>query len=290
MMNKCFIIVNPISGGYHEKMFSNTIGLLKQHSIEPTVFFTKSAGDATSITSDICKNNLNPFIGVMGGDGTINEVINGISCGDTTTIAVLPSGTANVLAKELGILNYKDALSKLLHRKKREVFICEIELPKDAIKRRFILMAGIGIDGEIVLNVRLGLKRFFGKYAYIFSAIKCLLSGNEKYLNVLFDGKNIKTHSVIICNASLYGGNFRLANSTDVFRPNIQFICMQDKGIFSYLKLTKNLLLNKRIDNFSFVTDRVTVEGNKAIQIDGDFFGFSPAKISISPLKLTFIV
>lgn len=119
-----FIVVNPSAGGYSDSVLSNTKHFLKKNGIEPKIYFTKFEGDATFIASDICDKSTKPLIAIFGGDGTINEVINGISH-PNVTLAVLPSGTANVLARELAIQNYKKTLELLLRGEKKELFLKE---------------------------------------------------------------------------------------------------------------------------------------------------------------------
>ncbi|GAB4432620.1 MAG: diacylglycerol kinase family protein [bacterium] len=291
-MQDIFIVVNPSAGRYSDRVLSDTKDFLKKNEIEPKIYFTKSEGDATLIASNICNKSSNPLIAIIGGDGTINEVINGISH-HNVTLAVLPSGTANVLAKELAIPNYKETLGLILSGEKKELFLGEVQLLKEPVKKRFILMAGVGIDGEVVSGLNLGLKKIFGKYAYLFSAIRCLFSWDNNYLVVSDGAKAVNAHSVIACNASKYGGNFKLAHNTDVFKRGLQLICVHDDKRRSYIKLAIRLLFKKTIydsEDLSFImTDEAIIDGKKAIQVDGDFFGFSPAKIAVSPFKIGII-
>ncbi len=157
-----------------------------------------------------------------GGDGTINEVINGMA-GSDVPLAILPLGTTNVLAKELGIPeDLKGAMDTAVSRKPRTVSLGRIELNPEtdsAFSRYFCLMAGIGFDGEAVHGMNKAVKKRSGKAAYIFSGLKNLLrySPNQLFYNI--DGKEYTGFSSITGKASKYGGNFKITPDADLSDP-----------------------------------------------------------------------
>jgi diacylglycerol kinase family enzyme len=198
---------------------------LKPAGLEPELLLTGCAEDAPRFASRICAAGDDPLILVAGGDGTLNGVLNGLAPGKAT-LGVIPLGTSNVLARELEIHSLDDALARIAAGRSRPVSVGELECGGD--RRRFLLMAGIGVDGAVVRGVRLKEKRLVGKGAYLLSALREIGAWDRGELKVSGDGHTVSCHSVIVCNASKYGGNFVLAREADLFSP----------GSVSYTHLT----------------------------------------------------
>ncbi|KAF0220362.1 MAG: diacylglycerol kinase catalytic [Geobacteraceae bacterium] len=279
MADFCALIINPVSGHYSERKIREIAAMLVSHGLNPELLLTRGPDDATRFSRRICEEHGEPLIIAGGGDGTVNGVVNGLVPGKAT-IAVLPLGTANVLAKELGIRSIDDAVRRIVRGETRP--LSAGLLKAGGLKRYFLLMAGIGFDGFVVEGVRGNEKKLLKEGAYILSALRRLRNWEKGQLEVLADGRRMECHSLIICNAAKYGGKFLLAPRADIFSPEFQVVCIKSDARTALLKLVLSTLLGKTGetgDVLRFTTSELAISGAKAVQVDGDFCCYSPVKI-----------
>ncbi|HJV34238.1 diacylglycerol/lipid kinase family protein [Geomonas sp.] len=282
MPKPCFLIVNPTSGTYSQKKIDHIMAILAERGLPPLLMPTASAADPARFAARICQENEAPLILVAGGDGTLNGVLNGLAPG-AATLGVIPLGTSNVLARELEIHSVEDAVKRVIRGECRPIPVGEMICGGES--RRFLLMAGVGVDGAVVRGVRLPEKRLVGKAAYALSALRLLFAWDRTPLMVTADGSNLSCDSVIVCNAAKYGGNFVLSPGGGLFTPGFQVICISG-GRLAYLKIFLRLLLGKISGSRSvtiFTASELKVEGGKAVQCDGDFFGCAPLTLKSIP-------
>jgi YegS/Rv2252/BmrU family lipid kinase len=233
-----------------------------------------------------------------GGDGTYNEVINGIAHTDIP-MAILPLGTTNVLAKELGISeDVKKALDIALRGRVQTVSLGKITArhltseDSSLITRYFLLMAGIGYDGETVYGIKDEIKRYSGKGAYILSGLKTLLGWAPDKLTFAMNGKSCEGYSAIICKTSKYAGNFRIAPDADIKKNNFYAFIMHGGNRTDILKYVYGIVTGNHL-KFRNITyqqaENIEVKGRAHVQIDGDYFGTTPARIEIVPDALRLV-
>jgi diacylglycerol kinase (ATP) len=276
------LIVNPTSGSFSQDRLDKVMASLRQGGLNPELLLTAKAEDTGLFAARICAGAPDPLVLVAGGDGTVNGVLNGLVPG-AATLGVVPLGTSNVLARELKIASLEDALARVVRGASRPISVGELDCAGQ--KRRFLLMAGIGVDGAVVRAVRLGEKKLVGKGAYLLSALRVLSDWDLGELQVTGGGRSLTCHSVIVCNAARYGGDFLLAPQGDLFGPGFQVLCIKG-GRASYLKLALLLGLNRAATSravTSFQASELEVVGNKAVQLDGDYFGVAPLRIRSLP-------
>lgn len=289
MARRCFLIVNPTSGSYSQSKIDRILAKLASSGLDPVLLPTATALDPALFASRICAENPDPLIVVAGGDGTVNGVLNGLVQG-RATLGVIPLGTANVLARELKIDSVDDAIRRLARGESRPVPVGELECA--GRNRRFLLMAGAGVDGAVVRGVRLGEKRALGKVSYVLSALRLLIAWDSETLQVTGGGRSLSCHSVIVCNAARYGGDFLLAAGTDIFSPGFQVACITG-GRLSYLKLALLLALGRFAASRSvtmFAASELELSGAKDVQLDGDFFCRTPLRLRSIPDFVRLIV
>jgi diacylglycerol kinase family enzyme len=220
-----------------------------------------------------------PLVIVAGGDGTVNAVVNSLTPG-MATLAVLPLGTSNVLAAELGICSVEDGVQRILNGATRPLSVGVLET--DTACHRFVLMAGIGFDGAVVRDVRPMAKRLLKKGAYALSAALSTMKWDTSLMDVVTPERTIACHSAIVCNASRYGGSSILAPRSELFSPEFSVVCIRKNLRRTYLRLAVDLLsgrFDSSRDIIRIPADRVEIRGTKPIQIDGDFIGYSPATL-----------
>lgn len=170
--DKSFLLINPLSGSYSRALHDEILASLQGVCVSAECLTVTGPDDARRVCAGIEAVSARPLVIVAGGDGTVNAVVNGLSPG-RTTLAVLPVGTANVLALELGIGSIADGIRRIATGNSRPLTVGTIAGADGAV-HRFLLMAGIGLDGEIVRRVQLKEKRLLGKGAYLLSALRCL--------------------------------------------------------------------------------------------------------------------
>lgn len=291
-MNSLIIIIsNPAARKSSLKKIEKAAALLGEKGFVPEVLLTEKSGDATRLAREaISKKPF--FIIAAGGDGTINEVINGIAHSDTP-LAILPLGTTNVLAKELSIPeNIPGALEMALTRTPRSVSLGKIEI-SGSPPRYFCLMAGIGFDGRAVHDIDLSIKKISGKIAYILSGINNFLHYHPSEFSLNIDGKNYSGYSAIIGKASRYGGNFKVTPDADITDPMLYTAVFRGRRRRDLLGYVAGIIRGthlKRNDLVYIASSSIEISGSAHIQIDGDYLGTAPAKVTVEKdvLKIIF--
>jgi len=294
MRSSIILIGNPAARGASLKKFESASVFLQDKGFATKILLTEKSNDATRLAEEAVRENPYAII-AAGGDGTINEVINGMVKSDVP-LAILPLGTTNVLAKELGIPEYfNGAMETAVSRKPRTVSLGRIELnpgTDSAYSRYFCLMAGIGFDGKAVHDINPAVKKKSGKAAYIFSGIKNLLhySPNQLFYNI--DGKEYEGFSSVTGKAGKYGGNFKITPDADLSNPELYTCIFQGNKRSDLLRYVFKIMTGRLFDERDIVylkSATVEVLGTAHIQIDGDYLGVTPAKITVEKDALQII-
>ncbi len=289
---RIFLIANPIAGGGSLKRIQKVEEILKRKNIPFETLLTKNRGDAEYLSKNLAESYKGKRILVIGagGDGTYNEIVNGLVFSDIP-LAILPMGTTSVLAKELNIpKNLDKAIEFALNGKTKKIHLGKIK--NNEKQRFFILMAGIGFDGNAVYKARPERKIFLKKLAYIIAGVKTILQDKPKKLEII-NGQKKTAYSAVIAKASCYGGSFKIAPDTDLREPYFGVLLSKTS---SRLKLAlqiigvifKRHLKMKEIDYFH--SEHIKIRGDAHVQIDGDYFGKTPVEIKIvkNALNLVF--
>jgi YegS/Rv2252/BmrU family lipid kinase len=215
---------------------------------------------------------------VAGGDGTLNEVANGL-CGSDLPVAFLPMGTVNVFALETGIPQELDQACRLaVEGRPRRISMGSIN------GESFLLMVSAGWDAEAVARLRPAVKRRLGRLAYALSAMEALWAKAPAPLQVtLADGSRHDGFGVIISNARYYGGRFIVNPKASIDAPNLQLCLIKNGGRLAMLSYALRLGLHlplrpPSVDFFSINAVDITGSG-VPVQVDGDAWGTLPVKI-----------
>ncbi|WP_353685640.1 diacylglycerol kinase family protein [Thermodesulfovibrio sp. 3462-1] len=276
---KVFLIGNPIAGGSAFKKITKAENILKNKGVSVETLLTEKQGDAERFAKQIKGSKI--LVIAAGGDGTYNEVVNGLAFSQIP-MAVLPMGTTSVLAKELKIpKNTEKAIDIALKGRVQKIHLGRIKNKEK--QRLFILMAGIGFDALAVFNVDSQKKRYFKKIAYILSGIKTLLNYAPTELRIS-NSEIKKAFSAVVCNASCYGGSFKLAPDADLRKPCFYAFLSQTRSKFELALQISGVIFGKHIkmrNTEYFRTEFLEITGDAHVQIDGDYFGKTPAQIEI---------
>ena len=282
------LIYNPTSGPiWNSFKPDNVENYLRNKGWEITSFATEYQGHAAELAKNSAKENIYVVI-AAGGDGTINEVVQGLA-GSNSILAILPVGTTNVMARDLKIpLNFQDALQVI---DEGEEGVIDLGLIND---RYFVLMAGIGFDGKLISDTNSGLKKITGMVAFAATSPLTMLGNKRSRMSVtLWDesGKKKKikrtSYQVLVSNASTYAIDLQVSLGAD---PNDGLL---DLDIFKTHKLHKFAwqlisiaFVTKKskeedVENFKFQKAMIKAEPPMPIQVDGDSYGYTPALIEV---------
>src|SRR5690348_11392516 len=197
------VIANPTAGSYTQNtaQIEETITQLREHGWDVELKLTEAQGDAGRLAREAVEQQLDVVVAV-GGDGTINEVIQELA-GSETALGVLPSGTVNVWARETGIpLDIAGARTVLLKGQTRRIDLGHTP------GHYFLLMAGVGLDGEITNAVEKKPAKRFGVLGYIFMGAWLGLGYPSFHATLQVDDRTVKVNAlqIIVGNTQLYGG------------------------------------------------------------------------------------
>lgn len=292
MKSSVILINNPIAKKSSKNKIRQACSIFSAKGFSVKVLVTKQKGDAEEFARNSLRENPDMIV-AAGGDGTINEIVNGM-VGSKIPFAIIPLGTTNVLAKEIGIPeNIKSAVEIAIQNHFKKISLGKITLAESLyMTRYFVLMAGIGYDGETVYNINNNLKKITGKGAYIFSGIKTLLKWDKKDLNFSANGKKYFSNSAIIGKASKYGGNFRVTPDVKLTDSFFQIALFKGSSRLDMLRYIKGIITGRllKMEDVEFIKAKdIYVEGSAHIQIDGDYFGRTPARFGIAENALNLI-
>jgi YegS/Rv2252/BmrU family lipid kinase len=224
-----------------------------------------------------------------GGDGTVNEIACGLAL-SAVPLAVLPCGTANVLAKEIRlpnrILEAVDAIPRLKPMR--------IALGKGG-DRYFVMMAGVGIDAEIIYDLRAAVKRTFGVASFWMEALRHWTSYRFVSFFSNVDGKPYKCTFAIIGRASWYAGGVKITSRADL-SANVFDVCLfQGRSRLDYLRYLSGVLAGTHpyFHDVKYLSGKL-VEMTSGVQIrvqmDGEIGGVLPMTFEVVPDALTLLV
>jgi diacylglycerol kinase family enzyme len=273
---KAELIVNPCSGGFSKRKIEKVCNILKAKFSTFDVVYTGYAKHAEKIA----KQSVADVIFIAGGDGLINEVVNGI-IGKDCIVYPLPFGTANVFCREYGIL-----INPIKAAEKVDINdVYKIPLGK-VNERIFIKMVGFGYDSAVVNNLNYYLRKINSKLAHFISGIKVLINGKFKPFIVNINGIEIKAYTAIVSLGRKYAGNYNLIKT--LFFDGFT-ICVIDKsGRFPILKNFLSVLFNNGVLGDIYLFKKLQINGASYCQIDGEYFGLTDNINEISVLKSTF--
>lgn len=277
------LIINPTAGQSRPGGALPAIRECLSGSGELTVRETDSRGAGERLAAAIGPGEFDLIV-ACGGDGTINEVLNGLA--DHTPLGILPMGTANVLARELGIpldLPSACALLKSGAPKPIDLGWCN--------GRRFSLMVGIGFDAEAVREVVPNVKDLIGAPAYVLAGLKALANFPRpiRYRLRLTDRRLVQRGMMlVVANAASYAGALLLAPQAAIDDGWLDVCLFRERSKLAFLGQWVRVMLRRQLTdpNFVYLRDqRIVVQCSPpaAVQLDGDYFGRTPVEIRALP-------
>ena len=291
------LVRNPIAGRRRRGLVDAVVRQVRAEGWTVDLVDTEAVGDARRL-AETCDATRYSVIAVAGGDGTINEVVNGLAQrGEgvpalAPALAIVPLGTANVLAHELG-LSFEAATIARTMVSGRALLVRPGEACNGGAPRCFSLMAGAGFDAKVVAGVSALLKRRFGRGAYVWrSMIETRRYRPVRYA-VEIDGVRYEAASVIVTRGRHYAGPYVVAPLATLSDPLLHVCLFERWGRSHTLRYGLALLLGRlpRTAGYRVVTGRavrVSVlhdageAGTQPVQIDGDDALTLPISINLA--------
>ncbi len=281
--SRFLIIHNPIAGRRRRGLLRAVIRALESRGCAVSERVTAAMGDAAEIARRASREDFDLVV-AAGGDGTINEVVDGLASGPEGAplpLGLIPVGTANVLAMEIGLrADAQRVATTLIEGPLHRIY------PGRLNGRHFVLMAGIGLDAEAVRTVDLSFKRIWGHGAYLWSAFRCWLIHRTPELHVVLDGKATRTSWVIVAKSRHYAGRYVFAPDARLGDPRFQVCLLDGTGRWTLLRYGMGLLLGRlrqcpdvRIVPAAMVS--VAAPDAVPVQIDGEYAGTTPVEITL---------
>jgi diacylglycerol kinase (ATP) len=296
-MPSALVIVNPVSPHLppHREL-GDALFWLRQQGYRADQVLTRHAGDATTLAAGAAQEGRSLVV-VCGGDGTISEAANGLA-GSDTALSVIPAGTANVWAKEVGIPRRPlAALEVAVHGQARRMDLGLARGSAEKERRYFFLMAGLGLDGQIAAALPLGVKRHLGATTYALAAIRESLRYRGQPVTLLFDGEPVRTRllMMIVGNTRNYAGVTQItrrAYADDGLLDVCVFsgldtldIILQTLRVIAGAHLGSTAVLHRRVRQLELQSDTPL-----PTQLDGDFYPAYPTAFEVTPAALRVMV
>ena len=290
-MDKLYVIFNPAARGEKSKRVRRFLESKAGHSV--TVAPTERAGDARLLATRAVQEGFRIIV-AAGGDGTINEVVNGIGTSDAA-LGVLPLGTVNVFAHELRIPRRIEAAWQVIQTgAMRTIDLARAEA--GGTTRHFVQLAGVGFDAQAVRAASWELKKKIGPLSYVWAGIKTLgTTLAQVEVSVNGSGPRAAGAAVLVGNGRFYGGRFALFPKARMDDGLLDVCVFASCGYLDVLRYGQGILRGAHIelgDVEYFQTERLvcTAPVTTAFELDGEDAGDAPVTFSIVPRALRVIV
>lgn len=284
-------IVNPTAGGKHGKKTAKTVekltAILQEKGVDFAFHCTSEKGQGTTITKELIENGATDII-VVGGDGTLHEVINGFSNFENVNMGLIPCGTGNDFADALSIsLDPEKALDLILNGTPK--YVDFMQMPTV----RGMNVIGMGIDVQ-VLKCYQSLKKKT-KFGYT----KCLLKTLFKFKALTFDGtyngetKQYHSYIAAIANGHCFGGGIPLCPIADATDGKLHYIAVKQMSklrlIYAFIKLKQGKVLKLK-QTFHDTLSEIKIDKTKpyTVNVDGELYENIPFEVKVVSNTLKF--
>ena len=295
-MRTC-IIFNPAARGEKAQKLRK---LLETFARDGHCKPTTRAGEARPLAAEAVREGFDTIV-AAGGDGTVNEVLNGM--GDVAhgltkvRLGVVPMGTVNVFARELKLpLGLEPAWKTILRGHEQTIDLPRVEFQSNGVtvSRYFAQLAGAGLDSRAVALVDWELKKKIGPLAYLAAGVKALGNRQSK-ITVTSAAGTVTGEMVLIGNGRFYGGSFVFFSQADL-RNGLLDVCVFPTVNWQVFARASFGLLTKRLHQMAGALElsgtavRLTADRQTFLQLDGDNVGELPAQFFVEPKALRVIV
>ncbi len=272
-MKSLYLISNPVAGKKRAvKNLKKVEELLSARGVAYEIHLSQSEGDATKIAKALTGAGECDLV-VVGGDGTLHEVLNGIQDVHTCRLGLIPSGTGNDFAEHAGIpLDVEKALDIILEGEAKPTDYIDVS------GVRCMNVSGMGIDVDVLERCKRG--KMKGKVKYLWSLIRSLFAF-KPYTVEVTDGERTETHEALIaaaCNGTQFGGGIQICPTADSTDGKIDAVIAESPGgvckiVKAFMKLMKGKILEMPITtHFSCERLKITPAKPCTVQLDGELY------------------
>jgi len=294
-MNRTCIILNPAARSERAKRLKSQIEALADGV---TIKYTEGPGDAEAKAERAVEQGYKTIV-AAGGDGTINEVVNGLTGFSEdegrkpdVTLGILPIGTVNVFSMELGISSQLEKAWETIVRGKSRL----IDLAH-ANDHRFVQLAGVGFDAQIVERTEWKSKKLLGPLSYVLTGAQIVTEKPPKILVRTEEGKTYKGSFVLIGNGRFYGGPFPIFKEAQLDDGLLDVCIFEQMNPLALVWYLQGILTGKHttfpdVRYFKSRAVRVEADGEERVpvEVDGELLGFLPCEFKVSPRVLRVLV
>ena len=295
-MRTC-IIFNPTAKGNKARHFRHH---LNDFAADTSFKQTASVGDARKLAAGAIEEGFDTIV-AAGGDGTLNEVLNGIGDAprgfERARLGVLPLGTVNVFAREVRIpLKLERAWETIRNGRETLIDLGLVEYTENGAptRRYFAQLAGAGLDARAIELVDWRLKKKIGPLAYVVAGLRALTESQRK-ISVANGEAHGTGELVLIGNGSLYGGDFRIFPPADMRDGLLEACVFSRVNWLTLFRCAPRLLIRGTLPDAATANYRggsltLTSEAPVPFEVDGEFVGHLPATFSVKRMQLRVIV
>jgi len=281
-MNSTIVILNPAAHSDRAKRRRATVESLARGC---TVCSSSSALEAESIARNAAREGFEKVV-AAGGDGTIHAVANGLA-GSSTTLGLLPIGTVNVFAIELGLpIHNLESCWNIIENDETRL----IDLPS-ANGKYFVQLAGVGLDAQVVKETSLALKRNFGPLSYLISAAQ-IAARKPPRLFVESSHTSISEASfVLVGNGRRYGGPFPFFKHALMDDGLMDVVAFKQVGYLEIIKYLQDVFFSSdirvpEVEYFQTERLRITSDQDVPVELDGELVGGCPVEFELRDERL----
>jgi diacylglycerol kinase family enzyme len=239
---------------------------------------TWGPGTATQLAREAAREGAAVVL-ACGGDGTVNEVLNGVA-GTETAVGVLPAGTANAVARELGCpADPARAAEKLREMTVRRVALGRVTWEGSA-GRYFVLACGAGLDAELMIRAETIGKERWGMLAYWAAGLSMLGSRLERF-RVEAEGRSWECSMALACRVRHIGGGLRLGRRSHLLDEELELVLFPSPSTWRYLGYLGEALAGRA--GQAVTARRVEMRGRASVEVDGEVVGRLPAVVEVAP-------
>jgi len=291
------VIFNPTARGERAKRFRRHLDAIgAECALKPTT----APGGGRALAAEAVREGFEVVV-AAGGDGTLNEVLNGI--GDEpdgfahARLAVLPLGTVNVFAREIGMpLDLRRAWAVIRRGRESAIDLPQVEFgaPDKPQRRWFAQLAGAGLDAHAVELVDWNLKKKIGFFAYVVGALRALRATQSK-ISTEHNSQTMTGEQVLIGNGRLYGGPFAVFPEASL-SDGLLDVCVFPRVTWATVLSCGWGLVAGRLHesggarHFQAESFSLTAPTRTALELDGEMVGELPARFSVHRQLLRAIV
>lgn len=295
MGERVVIIRNPVSGGGKTAFVHTVAERLSRGGQEVEVIATEAPGHATQIAEEVAMRGGVDVIIAAGGDGTIRDVAEG-AFGHGVALGIIPAGTANVLARELGYMPHGRVSARhvsdvLLSRSLKDLYPFDVNV--DGTSRMGVCWLGAGFDARVLEYVSPALKAKVGRLSFVPATLRALWrERSAPMIPWVEDGEKGEVGWIVAANIQRYAGPFVLTRQTAVSQAGLACLMMQGQGALArmadqlFLALAR---LDRRAHCRPLGNGSLTMgDDDTPLQLDGDFIGHGRATLTPRLVPLAF--